>query len=131
MPEENISNLRNGNVGLEINRLSTKYNSRKDRKLWVKVHRKGFKLPDPSGISIPYMQVEVCFRKKGFLCKWYNYWSETTLRLRGTTFGVDSKGGFSSHDYIMNYSPGGIVRIEATVEYRGIPEAFKFLINFD
>lgn len=129
MPEENLNNLRNGNVGLEINQLSTKYNSRGDRKLWVNVHRKGFKLPDPSGLTVPYIQVEVCFRKKGFLRKWYNYSSETILRLRGSIFGVDSKGGFSSHDYIMNYSP--VVRAEATVEYRGIPEKFDFLINFD
>ncbi|WP_080905127.1 DUF4848 domain-containing protein [Parabacteroides sp. Marseille-P3160] len=65
-----------------------------DRKLWVNTHVR----PGTSPGVLQEIQIEVCFRKKGFLGAWYNYSSETILGWEpGATY---HKSGYSSHDYL-------------------------------
>ncbi len=133
MPEEK-SEVRIGvnTSSLEVNKLSTKYNDRRDRKLWVNVNRKADKFHDHDNVYMffPYMEVEVCFRKKAAFGVWYNYYSSTSLTLRGELSDVKYKSGYSSHDYQWRGIPRFFSTL-ATVEYRGIPGTFDFYINYD
>lgn len=131
MPKEDShSQLRSG--AMDVNKLSTKYNERRDRKLWVNVQMTSILLPNTPNIRIPMLEIEVCFRKKGILGVWYNYWSQTSLVLRGSITGVDSKSGYSSHDYRTdNYGRLKNINTTATVEYRGIPGTFDFVVYSD
>ena len=95
LKEENRVSTRaraNGFAGNPLNGLDDiHYN---DRKMWVNVNSK----PCPDPTCVQYIEIEVCFRKKGFLGAWYNYSSVTVV---GTVLNSrgDSKSGLSSHDY--------------------------------
>lgn len=133
MPEDKDENrLRSsGGEELEIDGMSPKYNDRKDRKVWVNV--KG---------NRAYKIFEVCFRKKGVLGAWYNYWSETKLEIKHQyplseeaplySWYEHEIKGYSSHDYvvIMQIQPAVWEDI-VIIEYRGIPRKLMFKVRFN
>ena len=75
-----------------VNGMSTQYNDRGDRKVWVNMNRH-------KQNAIPYLHIEVCFRKKS-LGIWRNYTdAETILSNFGLYPTREGKNGSSSHDY--------------------------------
>ena len=72
--------------------ISPTYTFGGDRRIWIY----SYKSAKRSGTY--YNQVEVCFRKKGFLGQWYNYSSKTTLVVGSFTKTISS---VSSHDYYV------------------------------
>lgn len=134
MPEDKDENqLRSsGGEELEIDGMSPKYNDRRDRKVWVSV----------TG-NRAYKNFEVCFRKKGLLGVWYNYWSETELKIRSQNppepplpplyywYELKAKG-YSSHDYIVFLPiPPRIWEDLVIVKYQGIPRELTFKARFN
>lgn len=86
-----------------ISFISATYTFGGDRRIWIYTYF----LEKRNGVY--HNQVEVCFRKKGFLGQWYNYSSSTTLNV-GNGLYVASKSGVSSHDYyvectMLSYMP--------------------------
>lgn len=134
MPEDKDENqLRSsGGEEQEIDGMSPKYNDRKDRKVWVNV--KG---------NRAHRIFEVCFRKKGLLGAWYNYWSETELKIQHqypleyspqqlNCWYEHKKTGYSSHDYIalLPIRPS-IWEDFVVIKYRGIPRELVFKARFN
>ena len=88
--EENHADLTTKNI-YPLNHLPTKYCN--SRKLWINTRVR----PGTSPGVLEEIVIEVCFRKKGFLGKWYNYNSDTTLAWASGA--IYRKSGNSSHDY--------------------------------
>jgi hypothetical protein len=100
-----------------------------NRKLWINC----------SNVSGDLLLIEVCFRKKGAFCAWYNYSSTTRLRIDYSTWRYAS--GASSHDryLIRSYTPTGQpLRFNAKgeVQFQGFgaecgDTIYSFSINMD
>lgn len=68
-----------------------------NRELWVEPLRRIYAAyPVGEGLI-----VEVCFRKRGAFGIWYNYSSETSLRIYAKKVSERTMTGFSSHDYFF------------------------------
>jgi hypothetical protein len=109
-PAENIQTR----AAYPLNSLPTTYSDNKKRKIWVNVKTRN----GSTAAVLQEVVIEVCFRKKGFLKKWYNYSSRTSL---GTTptFHEESKEGRSSHDYLLARKYGQRLTGVMYVTFRG------------